>query len=117
MKTELLRTFNCGIGMIVVVDAAHADAVTAQLKDAGETVHTVGQLQEEPQPLVTFPDKSDHDATGSRCHSFSARGSNMQRLAHHLASHLLAASLFWPSPTVRRRVALNFAKPKVSPAP
>jgi len=40
--------------MIVVVDAAHADAVTAQLKDAGETVHTVGQLREEPQPLVTY---------------------------------------------------------------
>ena len=40
--------------MIAVVDAAHADAVTAQLKDAGETVHTVGQLQEDAQSLVTF---------------------------------------------------------------
>jgi phosphoribosylformylglycinamidine cyclo-ligase len=42
---ELLRTFNCGIGMIVVVDGAHADAVTQQLTDAGERVTTLGHLQ------------------------------------------------------------------------
>ena len=42
---ELLRTFNCGIGMIVVVDGAHADAVTQHLTDAGERVTTIGRLQ------------------------------------------------------------------------
>jgi phosphoribosylamine--glycine ligase/phosphoribosylglycinamide formyltransferase/phosphoribosylformylglycinamidine cyclo-ligase/phosphoribosylamine--glycine ligase/phosphoribosylformylglycinamidine cyclo-ligase len=33
---ELLRTFNCGVGMVLVVDAAKADAVMAQLLAAGE---------------------------------------------------------------------------------
>ena len=40
--------------MIVVVDAAQAGLVTAQLKDAGETVYTVGQLQEAEKPHVSF---------------------------------------------------------------
>ena len=51
---ELLRTFNCGIGMIVVVDAAHVDTVTAQLEDAGETVYKVGQLQQAEHSQVSF---------------------------------------------------------------
>jgi phosphoribosylformylglycinamidine cyclo-ligase len=42
--TELLNTFNCGLGMIVVVEAASADRLTALLQEAGETVHRVGQL-------------------------------------------------------------------------
>ncbi|WP_095589277.1 phosphoribosylformylglycinamidine cyclo-ligase [Actibacterium ureilyticum] len=41
---ELLKTFNCGIGMIVVVDKARAAELTALLKDAGETVTVLGQV-------------------------------------------------------------------------
>lgn len=41
-EAELLKTFNCGIGMIVVVAADQADAVTTVLEDAGETVSRIG---------------------------------------------------------------------------
>src|SRR5262249_61338092 len=37
-QSEMLRTFNCGIGMIAVVEPAKADAVVAALTRAGETV-------------------------------------------------------------------------------
>ena len=42
--TEMLKTFNCGIGMIVSVDAARADDLTALLQDAGETVSRLGTV-------------------------------------------------------------------------
>ncbi|PZQ59344.1 MAG: phosphoribosylformylglycinamidine cyclo-ligase [Sphingomonas taxi] len=41
---EMARTFNCGIGMAVVVAAAQADAVGAALRKAGETVFTIGRI-------------------------------------------------------------------------
>jgi phosphoribosylformylglycinamidine cyclo-ligase len=41
---ELMRTFNCGIGMLLVVDPARAEAVGAALLAAGETVHTIGTV-------------------------------------------------------------------------
>ncbi|MGE0012050.1 MAG: phosphoribosylformylglycinamidine cyclo-ligase [Azoarcus sp.] len=41
---EMYRVFNCGIGMAVVVAAEQADAVTAQLIAAGETVHRIGRI-------------------------------------------------------------------------
>ena len=44
--TEMLRTFNCGIGMVLVVAAADAEAVTAILKENGEpTVATLGTMK------------------------------------------------------------------------
>jgi phosphoribosylformylglycinamidine cyclo-ligase len=38
------RTFNNGIGMVVVIDAANADACAATLRAAGEAVHTIGVI-------------------------------------------------------------------------
>ncbi len=43
---EMARTFNCGIGMAVVVAAGDADHVTAELTAAGETVHRIGTIAE-----------------------------------------------------------------------
>ncbi|MBY0283750.1 MAG: phosphoribosylformylglycinamidine cyclo-ligase [Sphingomonas sp.] len=39
---EMARTFNCGIGMAVVVAQEDLDEVTAQLEAAGESVHAIG---------------------------------------------------------------------------
>jgi phosphoribosylformylglycinamidine cyclo-ligase len=45
-EAELLKTFNAGIGMVVVVSAESKDAVTAALNTAGETVIELGQLSQ-----------------------------------------------------------------------
>lgn len=42
---ELARTFNCGIGMVVVIAGENADAVTTALQAAGETVHRIGRIE------------------------------------------------------------------------
>lgn len=41
---EMLRTFNCGIGMIAVVPAESVDAVTRSFEGSGETVIRLGRL-------------------------------------------------------------------------
>ena len=41
---EMNRTFNNGIGMVVVVSAAQAQAVADTLRTAGETVYTIGTI-------------------------------------------------------------------------
>lgn len=46
---EMARTFNCGIGMAVVVAAGDVDAVTSQLEGAGETVYRIGRIEEGPR--------------------------------------------------------------------
>ena len=43
-EPELLKTFNCGIGMIAVVAAGRADALTKLLSDMGETVVPLGHV-------------------------------------------------------------------------
>lgn len=46
---EMLRTFNCGIGMCVVVAAADAAAAMAQLQASGETVWQIGEIVARPE--------------------------------------------------------------------
>ena len=41
---EMARTFNCGIGMAVVVAERDADALCSALSEAGETVHRIGHI-------------------------------------------------------------------------
>ncbi len=43
---EMNRTFNNGIGMVVVIDAAHAEACAEMLRAHGEQVHTIGVIAE-----------------------------------------------------------------------
>jgi len=43
-EAEMLKTFNAGIGMVLSVAAADADAITAILSAAGETVTQIGTV-------------------------------------------------------------------------
>jgi phosphoribosylformylglycinamidine cyclo-ligase len=41
---ELHRTFNCGVGMIVVVDRADADRAVLHLRQSGEQASLIGEV-------------------------------------------------------------------------
>ena len=41
---EMYRTFNCGIGMVIVVSAEDEAATRAHLQEAGETAMTIGRI-------------------------------------------------------------------------
>jgi len=42
--SEMAKTFNCGIGMAVIIAADDAADVAAALEAAGETVHSIGSV-------------------------------------------------------------------------
>ncbi len=43
-KEDMRRTFNCGIGGVLIVDEMHADEVIAALNSSGEQAHSIGHL-------------------------------------------------------------------------
>ena len=44
-EKEMHRTFNCGIGLVLVVAAADAERAMAELQAQGETVYRLGQIR------------------------------------------------------------------------
>jgi len=45
-RNEMYRTFNCGVGMIIVVDSADAEQSIELLNKAGETAFIVGEIKD-----------------------------------------------------------------------
>ncbi len=52
-EAEMLRTFNCGIGMVIVASEEHADGICQALTAAGQAVYRLGRVVK-------------HDGRGSR---------------------------------------------------
>ena len=47
-EAEMLRTFNCGIGMVAVVAPSDADRIAQLFSDAGESVIRLGEITSTP---------------------------------------------------------------------
>ena len=50
--TEMYRTFNMGIGMVLIVSSDEADRITAQLNAQNETVYHIGHVTEGAHEVV-----------------------------------------------------------------
>ena len=55
-RFEMYRTFNCGVGMVVVVPADQAEATIAQLKSTGDDAWLLGKIvpSTHSEPTVVF---------------------------------------------------------------
>lgn len=53
---EMYRTFNCGIGLVLVIPAAQVDAAQSHLEACGETVYRIGTVRRrvgvEPKTII-----------------------------------------------------------------
>jgi phosphoribosylformylglycinamidine cyclo-ligase len=55
-KREMYRTFNCGVGMVIAVDASEAEKALASLKGSGEKAWIIGSIERavDDEPFVTL---------------------------------------------------------------
>lgn len=53
-QDELLKTFNCGIGLIISVEHNDTEHVLTQLSDIGESAWVVGEITDQPGRTVLY---------------------------------------------------------------
>jgi len=53
-QSEMLRTFNCGVGMVVAVEKSAGEVVAEVLRSHGEAVMELGQLVKRDSDAVIF---------------------------------------------------------------
>ena len=53
-QMEMYRTFNCGVGFVVVVPADKADQAIDLLNEQGETAWKLGEIVERTGDAVTY---------------------------------------------------------------
>ena len=51
---EMCRTFNCGIGAVLVVDRSLAPQITRQLTDSGEKAGIIGHVEKQSGNIFCF---------------------------------------------------------------
>jgi phosphoribosylformylglycinamidine cyclo-ligase len=56
-EREMLRTFNCGVGMICVIAAGEAERLVTHLTEQGEAAAVIGSITERAGEPVTFDGK------------------------------------------------------------
>jgi phosphoribosylformylglycinamidine cyclo-ligase len=56
-EREMLRTFNCGVGMVCVLDAREAEQLVTHLYEQGESPAIIGRITEAGAEPVTFEGK------------------------------------------------------------
>ncbi len=54
---EMYRTFNCGVGMVLVVDAADADKTVERLNSLGEKAFTMGHIADNAESVEGADEK------------------------------------------------------------
>ena len=65
IEAEMLRTFNCGVGMIAIVANEQADAVLATLNGAGENAFILGECAARADDAVTYSGQLGGQDTGA----------------------------------------------------
>jgi phosphoribosylformylglycinamidine cyclo-ligase len=56
----MLRTFNCGIGLVLIVPADSTQAILETLEKLGETASKIGVIEERNQAPVIIDGKTDN---------------------------------------------------------
>ena len=56
-RFEMYRTFNCGVGMVIAVDASEADKTIEVLTAQGEKAWKIGHIQENAESVEGADEK------------------------------------------------------------